>query len=123
MPLQPVLVGGKWRDSSSPASYFAAIDPTCGETLPGEYPISSWSDVEAALVAATEAVAGLRPVQHDGVAAFLEAYATGIERRSAELVRTAHAETGLPEEPRLASAGCLFLRAPSDGILFFRLST
>lgn len=98
----PVLVDGRWRPADSAAT-IRALDPASGEPLPGDYPVSAWSDVARALEAgrrAASAMAGLGP---EPLARFLEGLAGRIEGRKKELVAAAHAETALPAEPRLGS--------------------
>jgi len=101
MTLHPVLIAGEWRAAQSRRS-FRSENPALGEQLPGEYPISDWADIDAALGAATAAAAELRTSPPERIAAFLDAYAARIDARKAELVDVAHAETGLPKAPRLA---------------------
>jgi len=101
MSLQPVLIAGKWRPARSTGT-FRAENPAVGKTLPGEYPISDWSDCNEALDAATAAFGELRTTPVEKIAAFLNKFAERIEKRSAELVEMAHAESGLPKTPRLA---------------------
>lgn len=100
MTVEQVLIGGRWRDSIA-ASTFDAENPSTGERLPGEFPVSSWEDCEAVLAAAIQAELALRKVSPEQIATFLERYAEGIERRAAEIVAVAHSETGLPMAPRL----------------------
>lgn len=99
----PLLLNGEWRPSTA-LTTFQAINPKTGETLPGVYPVSTWGETEAAIHAAASAFAIVRNWPGERFAAFLEAYATAIEGRAADLVAIAHAETGLPVEPRLAKA-------------------
>jgi NADP-dependent aldehyde dehydrogenase len=101
MTLHPVLIAGRWRPAQSTGT-FSAENPALGEKLPDEYPISAWADCDAALSAATEAAAQLRTSPPETLARFLDAFAARIEARQAELVEMAHAETGLPQKPRLA---------------------
>ena len=101
MPQQPVLIAGEWRPARASGS-FRAENPATGETLPGEFPVSSWADCDAALDAATHAAIILRAAPPEQVAQFLSRFAERIETRKAELVETAHAETALPKSPRLA---------------------
>ena len=101
MSLHPVLIAGQWRPARS-SSVFTAENPVLGQTLPGEYPISDWSDCDDALTAAVEAATLLRASVPEALARFFEAFAGRIEARKAELVDMAHAETGLPRSPRLA---------------------
>ena len=81
---------------------FQAENPATGEPLPEVYPVSGWDDCDAALTAAAKAARSLRRVPPERLAALLERLAERIERRAGELVETAHAETGLPKQPRLA---------------------
>jgi NADP-dependent aldehyde dehydrogenase len=101
MTLQPVLIDGQWRASQADSS-FQAANPTTGAVLPELYPVSAWSDCEAALTAACQAAATLRQLPVDSIADFLRAYADRIEQQRDELVELAHNETGLPRSPRLA---------------------
>lgn len=101
MKIQPVLINGQWRESVSSSS-FHAFDPATREPLPGEYPVSSWSDCEAAVAAASEAAREMRRLSGKQIAGFLNAYADRIDAIRDELVAMAHAETALPASPRLA---------------------
>ena len=101
MTLHKVLIADEWIDSDSTGT-FQAINPATRETLPGEYPVSSWAEIDRALDAAAAASKALRGVGGETFAAFLEAYANQIEARADELVEMANLETGLPKEPRLA---------------------
>jgi NADP-dependent aldehyde dehydrogenase len=96
-----VLIAGQWRAAQSSGT-FRAENPATGETLPGEFPVSTWADCSAALDAATEAADVLRTAPPQQLAKFLTRFAERIETRKADLVETAHAETGLPKSPRLA---------------------
>ena len=101
MSVHQVLIAGQWRDADKTGT-FRADNPATKEALPAEFPVSAWSDCDAALQAATEAAASLRAMSGEQVAAFLEDYANRIEQRADELVEMAHAETALPKAPRLA---------------------
>jgi alpha-ketoglutaric semialdehyde dehydrogenase len=100
MPTQPILIAGAWRLSAATQT-FTAQNPATGETLPTEFPISPWSDVDQALTAAAEAFTQLRTTSPENIAAFLEAFASEIEAAAESLIATAHAETALPTSPRL----------------------
>jgi NADP-dependent aldehyde dehydrogenase len=100
MSSSPVLLAGQWRAAKSAAS-FHAENPATGEKLPTEFPISTWSDCDAALNAAAEAAIVLRAAPPEQLAKFLTRFADRIEARKAELVEAAHAETALPKSPRL----------------------
>jgi NADP-dependent aldehyde dehydrogenase len=101
MLLQPVLIGGQWRAANATGS-FRAENPTDGTTFPEEFPISGWQDCDAALSAAVAASAELTAVPRDKIAHFLSRFAERLEANAAELVETAHGETGLAKAPRLA---------------------
>jgi len=98
-----VLIDGEWREAGRPAQTFRAVNPATGESLPDEYPISPWLDVEEALAAGAAAAAMMASLGPGPVAEFLELFAREVERRREEIVRIAHLETALPVEPRLRS--------------------
>jgi len=101
MATQPILIAGKWGPSASKQT-FQADNPATKAPLADAYPVSTWEDCNRALDAATAAFDALRSMRGERVAAFLEQYADLIEKRAAELVEMAHAETALPKSPRLA---------------------
>src|SRR5215471_13947269 len=102
MSVQPVLISGQWRPAKLTKT-FRPENPATGESLPDEFPISSWADCDEALNAAAEAAKVLRAAPPEQIAKFLTRYAERIEARSNDLVESAHAETGLPKSPRLAT--------------------
>jgi NADP-dependent aldehyde dehydrogenase len=100
--MRSVLVGGEWRPAAARGS-FRAVDPATGTSLPDEYPISGFEDIEAALRASARVVDELPALDPDRLAGFLEGFAASLEARRDEAVALAHLETALPEEPRLRS--------------------
>jgi len=101
MPVHPVLIDGRWREAKA-SGVFNADNPTTGEPLPDEFPVSKWEDCDAALAAAARAHVELAKLPVDKLAAFLEDYAARSEGAAEQLVAMAHAETGLPAPTRLA---------------------
>jgi len=101
--VEKILVGGDWREARGPAGSFIATDPATGEPVPGEYPVSSWLDLEDALRAGADAAPEVAKAGPDRTAAFLDALASGLARRADALVEMARRETGLPAETRLRS--------------------
>jgi NADP-dependent aldehyde dehydrogenase len=101
MPTHPVLIAGQWRASKASGT-FRTENPSLCQTLPDEYPISTWADCDAALRAGTEAAEALRNTAGDKIAAFLRRFADRIEARKSEIVEMAHVETALAKSPRLA---------------------
>ena len=101
MAAQPVLIAGEWRKSDS-AGEFQAENPASGTPLADVYPVSSWSDLDAALDSAVVAAKELNRTPPAKIAAFLERHAERIQNRADELVALANAETGYPVRPRLA---------------------
>lgn len=97
----PVLVAGKWLQSSG-SKCFSATNPNTLQSLEPSYPISDWQEVDRVLSAAYEAFLQLQRIPFERIAEFLETYAQRIEEHSAALVDLAHQETGLPVKPRLA---------------------
>jgi NADP-dependent aldehyde dehydrogenase len=100
MSLHPILIAGQWRPAHATGT-FQSENPATGETLPGEFPISDWSDCDEALAAASAAAVALRTTPPEKIAAFLTRYADRLDARKIELVELAHAETALPKAPRL----------------------
>ena len=96
----PVWIAGTWREASGSGT-FNAQNPATGDTLPAEYPTSTWADCDAALDAAVAAAHILRTVSGEAIASFLEGYAAAIEANVDAIVAMANAETGLPIKPRL----------------------
>lgn len=100
MTSQPVYINGQWRASTG-TSTFQATNPATKETLPEVFPVSPWSEVEEALVAAAAAFKTVRTYPTSRFGDFLEAYAAEIELRIDDIVQAAHLETAYPISPRL----------------------
>lgn len=100
MTMQPVLINGEWTASTGTKS-FQATNPATKQPLEPQFPVSPWSEVEAAIQAADAAFAQVRQWPGDRFAAFLEAYADSIEAAADAIVDAAHQETAYPLEPRL----------------------
>jgi len=100
--LQPLLVGGVWRDATSPAASFRAHNPaTCEPIGTAFFPVSAAAEVNEAVAAATSAAQAMAAAEPEQIAVFLDRYADGIEAEAGALVALAHAETALPATPRL----------------------
>jgi 2,5-dioxopentanoate dehydrogenase len=97
---EQVLIGGQWLDSAGTTT-FQAVNPATCEAIPGDYPVSPSSEIEAAIVAAAAASRAMRGWSGERFASFLERYAERIEAKADELVDLANQETGLPVSPRL----------------------
>ena len=102
MAVHPILLAGSWRQSQHSSS-FRAVNPSTGQEFAGDYPVSSWSDCNRALDAASEAAAVLRELRPSEIGRFLRRFAERIDARADELVEIAHGETALPKTPRLAT--------------------
>src|SRR5260370_24469272 len=100
MDVAQVLIDGKWRAADAEGT-FHAENPAKGEALPLAFPISRWSDCDAALTAATKAAAVLRTIDPAKIADFLDAYAANVEAAAPAIVAAAAEETALPVTPRL----------------------
>lgn len=92
----PVLIGGQWRKSYATG----VIERHDGDST-HLYPVSSWTDVEEALAAATACAPTLQELGPDAWAALLEAFAALIESESEALAAVAQSETALAFSPRL----------------------
>ena len=95
-----VWIAGEWRESDAEGA-FEPENPSTGEKLGREFPVSRWSDCDHALNAAVEAAHQLEQIAPEKIAAFLEAYAKELEANSDAIVQAAHEETALPVSPRL----------------------
>ena len=100
MEVAQILIDGQWRKASADET-FHAFNPTTGEALKAQFPISTWVDCAETLAAADKAAIALRTITPDRLAAFLETYASNIESSAVEIVAAAHEETGLAASPRL----------------------
>ncbi len=98
--LAPVLIGGAWRPAAA-VDAFSASNPATGQTLAERFPVSDWSDVDAALDAAVQAFAAMQMLPAERLAGFLRSYAEHLEARAEDICATAAAETGYPVSPRL----------------------
>ena len=96
----PVLLAGEWREADATGA-FQAVDPCTGKPIDGSYPVSSRADLEGAVAAAADAADALLDTDAGLRAAFLEAYADGIDANADEIAERAHIETALPLSPRL----------------------
>jgi len=100
--LQPVLVGGAWRDAASPVASFCAHNPaTCEPIGTAFFPVSAAAEVNEAVAAATSVAQAMTAAEPEQIATFLDRYADGIEAEAGALVALAHAETALPATSRL----------------------
>ena len=97
---KPVLIGGEWREADA-VGVFHPNNPLTEQPTGETYPVSSIKDVEAAVVAASEASEQLLSVSPETKAEFLECYAARIEVRREAIVEMAHLETAYPTETRL----------------------
>ncbi|TWT38761.1 aldehyde dehydrogenase (NADP(+)) [Blastopirellula retiformator] len=98
--IQPVLIAGQWKAADS-SDTFQADNPATKQPLAPHYPVSNWSDVDAALSAAAEASTALAQLPPEKIAAFLVRFAELIEANADALCEIANAESGLPISPRL----------------------
>ncbi len=103
MSLQPVLIDGAWKPSAGTKT-FQAVNPATLSPLPDSYPLSPWSEIEAAIHASACVAQQVATWPGERFARFLERYADRIDARAAEFVSLANQETALPVEPRLAKA-------------------
>jgi NADP-dependent aldehyde dehydrogenase len=101
--LEHVLVGGGWCASLDPQGSFQAEDPSRAVAIGPMFPISGTADLESAMAAAVAIAGELSAAPASRIADFLDGYAAAIEADADALVALAHAETGLPIEPRLRS--------------------
>ena len=97
---EPLLIAGEWRQAKATGT-FNAENPAEGTRLSATFPISDWSDVDAALDAASAAFDEMQKMPVGHIAAFLRAYADELEANPDSLAAAAEEETGLGLTPRL----------------------
>ncbi len=97
---QPILINGDWQASAS-QSTFTAVNPATREPIDGDYPVSPWNEIEAAINSAAAASRATRGWPGSRFAGFLDRYAELIEARTDALVDMANQETALPAPTRL----------------------
>lgn len=96
-----VLLAGRWQPSRAACASFRAADPSTGEAIGPQFPVSGAGDVETAIAAAQAVAAELAAAPVERIAAFLDAYADALDADADALVALAHAETALPAPTRL----------------------
>jgi NADP-dependent aldehyde dehydrogenase len=101
MATEPVLIGGQWRAAEQTGT-FRAVNPASGQPHSNEFPISSWSDCDAALSAAVSSAVELESLPPSAISEFLENYADRLAASSDAICAQANLETALPVKPRLA---------------------
>ena len=74
---EPVLIAGEWRDANA-SSTFQAVNPRTTEKIAGDYPVSTWQDLDAMLDAATDAYRAMRLLPAETLAAYLDLYASAL---------------------------------------------
>ena len=81
---------------------FHAFNPSTGAALAAEHPIVSWTELDAMAAASVDAAGALADTDPARIAAFLRACADRLDADRSRIAATAHEETALPLEPRLA---------------------
>lgn len=98
--MEKVYINGIFRDSVAVYS-FRALNPSTGEALERDFPVSEWKEIDEALEVASSCFKELRSMSPEKIAAFLDTFADLIQSDKDTLVDLAHEETGLPKTPRL----------------------
>ncbi|WP_324726046.1 aldehyde dehydrogenase family protein [Actomonas aquatica] len=97
---QPLLIDGEWIAASADADFFNASAPATGESLPEQFPVSPWSQLDHLLTSAARDARELAQTSPVQLASFLEAYADAIVTHTDELATLASRESGLPADAR-----------------------
>ncbi|PQO28649.1 aldehyde dehydrogenase family protein [Bremerella cremea] len=99
--IAPILLAGTWKAANS-SETFSTQNPITQEALPGNYPISTWADCDAALTASASAADELANIAPTQIPKFLRRFADLMEENRNSLGHLASLESGLPSEHRLA---------------------
>ncbi len=105
MSKQPVLIDGEWRDSAGTET-FQPVNPATEETFAEAYPVSPWPEIETAIEAAHRAFHEVKDWPGERFAAFLEAFASAIEKRTDALVDLCIGKPRLPSRRGSKTANC-----------------
>ncbi|MBK8021956.1 MAG: aldehyde dehydrogenase (NADP(+)) [Chloroflexi bacterium] len=97
---EPILLNGRWEHAAEEKT-FQSVNPTTGEPLPYEFPVSPLDIVEAMIQAGAQAAAELRDTSLEARAAFLKDFADRLEANREAIVSAAYTETALSASPRL----------------------
>ncbi|MCE3016011.1 MAG: aldehyde dehydrogenase (NADP(+)) [Pirellula sp.] len=98
--MEKIYINGTFRDSVA-ASSFRASNPSTGEALERDFPVSEWKEIDEALDVASSCFKEMRSMSPEKIATFLDTFADLIQSDKDALVDLAHEETGLPKTPRL----------------------
>ncbi|MFN3166149.1 MAG: aldehyde dehydrogenase (NADP(+)) [Phycisphaeraceae bacterium] len=99
---EPVLINGQWRDANASGT-FQAVNPRTRQAIAGDYPISTWADLDEMLAAAAVAFETMRLLPAETLAEFLDVYAGKIEANIETLAEVADEETALGKSPRFTN--------------------
>ena len=100
MATHQILLGGEWVTEATD-NHFSASNPSTGDVLEDCYPVSSLPTLKRMASKASEAARILNHLPADTIALFLNQHANEIDANRIHISHIAHAETGLPLEPRL----------------------
>ncbi|MEE2972926.1 MAG: aldehyde dehydrogenase family protein [Planctomycetota bacterium] len=95
------LIAGTWAETPLDRSTFRASNPTTGEAIERDFPISTWDDLEPMLAASVGAARALAETEPARIARMLRETADLLDADRRLIAETAHEETGLALEPRL----------------------
>ena len=95
------LIAGTWAETPVDRSTFQASNPTTGETIEREFPVSTWEDLEPMLAASVDAARALAETEPARIAEMLREMVELLDADRRLIAETAHEETGLAIEPRL----------------------
>ena len=114
MTIQSVLIDGQWKPSAG-RQVFQAVNPSTMQPLPEQYPVSPWSEVEAAIEAASRAADAVRGWSGSRFADFLDDYANRIEQHADGVKLASHHSVGAIGYTGARSAGVV-LKTAADKV-------
>ncbi len=94
MVLQKIFVDGNWREGEYDGT-FQAVNPTTKQKISGDFPVTTWPEMNRVLNAAEDASVAMRDISGNQIADFLDDYVVRINARHDELVAMAQQETAL----------------------------
>ncbi|MCH2162386.1 MAG: aldehyde dehydrogenase family protein [Phycisphaerales bacterium] len=99
--MSQILLAGEWVDSPLGAPTFQSFNPSTGQPIERDFPITPWEQLEKMAMAGLAAAEALEGVDPAMIGDFLDRYADDLEANKDEICGAAHEETGLPLDTRL----------------------
>ena len=96
-----ILLAGEWVDGPTESPTFQPFNPSTGQPIERDFPITPLAQLEQMAMAGASAAEDMEEVDPDRIGDFLDVYADILEANRDDICAAAHEETGLPLDTRL----------------------